>query len=259
MSIDESEGWRLNKAVSTSVTALTLGGLDQLPAHARRCVFWELDPAVAADSREFSDPVFEKEAWLSTVMLEWGLCGQIATVDGRPAGCALYAPPSAVPRAHLFPTSPVSPDAVLLTTLRAESPYDDGTVTSRLIQAVVGDLMRRGVRAIEVFGLRADPSATALPDRGLRSMLFMERIDTPAYGIAAASRRRAEDACSPDTCMIDADFLEDVGFEVVAAHNRFPRLRLELDSDHLWKEDVEHALDQLLAAAAAQAQSVVCH
>jgi len=26
-------------------------------------------------------------------------------------------------------------------------------------------------------------------------------------------------------------------------------LRMELDSDHGWKEDVEHALDQLLAAA----------
>lgn len=92
--------------MSTSVTALTLGGLDKLPAHARRCVFWEIDPAVAADSREFSDPVFEKEAWLSTVMLEWGSCGQIALVDGQPAGCALYSPPSVVPRAALFPTSP---------------------------------------------------------------------------------------------------------------------------------------------------------
>lgn len=92
--------------MSTSVTALTLGGVDQLPAHARRCVFWEMDPAVAEDSREFSDPVFEKEAWLSTVMLEWGSCGQLANIDGNVAGCALYSPPSVVPRAALFPTSP---------------------------------------------------------------------------------------------------------------------------------------------------------
>jgi hypothetical protein len=49
--------------------------------------------------------------------------------------------------------------------------------------------------------------------------------------------------------MIDADFLEEAGFEIVAPHYRFPRLRLELDSDHGWKEDVERALDQLLAAA----------
>ena len=246
--------------MSTSVTALTLGGLDQLPAHARRCVFWEIDPAVAADSREFSDPVFEKEAWLSTVLLQWGSCGQIATVEGRSAGCALYAPPSAVPRAALFPTSPVSPDAVLLTTLRAEAPYHDGDVAHRLIQAVVGDLMRRGVRAIEAFGIRSDPAATALPERGVNSMFFMERIDTPAYGMPPGGNRRSRRDCSPESCMIDADFLEDVGFEVVAPHHHFPRLRLELDSEHLWKEDVEHALDQLLAAAAAQEQpGVVCY
>ncbi|MBL1073231.1 GNAT family N-acetyltransferase [Nocardia sp. 2] len=233
--------------MSTSVTALTLGGLDKLPAHARRCVFWEIDPAVAADSREFSDPVFEKEAWLSTVMLEWGSCGQVALVEGQAAGCALYAPPNVVPRAGLFPTSPVSPDAVLLTTLRSEFPYDGNDVAHQLIQAVVADLMRRGVRAIEAFGLRWDPPTTAMADRGFSSMMLLERIaPTPQRNPGGGS---AAVGCTPENCMIDADFLEEVGFKVVAAHHRFPRLRLELDHEHLWKEDVERALDQLLAAA----------
>ncbi|RBO91657.1 hypothetical protein [Nocardia puris] len=231
--------------MSTSVTALTLGGLDNLPAHARRCVFWEIDPAVAEDSRAFSDPVFEKEAWLSTVMLEWGSCGQVANVDGKVAGCALYSPPSAVPRAGLFPTSPVSPDAVLLTTLRTELPYRDEDVAHALLRAVVTDLIRRGVRALEAFGLRSEPPAKRLTDRLVGSMTLMERIGAPLRGSAAS----ASAECSPQTCMIDADLLEEFGFEVVAAHHRFPRLRLELDSDHGWKEDVERALDQLLAAA----------
>lgn len=243
--------------MSTSVTALTLGGLDKLPAHARRCVFWELDPAVAADSREFSDPVFEKEAWLSTVLLDWGSCGQIALVDDRPAGCALYSPPSAVPRATLFPTSPVSPDAVLLTTLRSEPPYQHNDIATRLIKAVVDDLVRRGVRAIEAFGIRQDPSATAMSTRSVTSMFLLERIDSPVQGVPSSPRRRSDSGCSPESCMIDADFLEDVGFTVVAQHHRFPRLRLELDSDHFWKEDVERALDQLLAAASVESKSRV--
>lgn len=243
--------------MSTSVTALTLGGLDKLPAHARRCVFWEIDPAVAADSREFSDPVFEKEAWLSTVLLDWGSCGQIALVDDQPAGCALYSPPSAVPRATLFPTSPVSPDAVLLTTLRSEPPYQHNDIANRLIQAVVDDLVRRGVRAIEAFGIRQDPSATAMSTRSVRSMFLLERIDNPAQGVPSSPRQRSNSGCSPESCMIDADFLEDVGFTVVAQHHRFPRLRLELDSDHFWKEDVERALDQLLAAASVESKSRV--
>ncbi|MBJ8346451.1 GNAT family N-acetyltransferase [Antrihabitans sp. YC2-6] len=225
--------------MSTNVTALTLDGLDRLPSHARRCVFWELDPAVAATSREFTDPVFEKEAWLSTVMLEWGSCGQVATVGGTPAGCALYSPPSAVPRAGLFPTSPVSADAVLLTTLRLERAAlrddiaDDDALANNLVQAVVADLVRRGVRALESFGIRQDDN------------------DVPGDVTIAAGRPSATAAleCSPASCMIPADFLEAVGFEVVAPHYRFPRLRLELDRDHGWKADVEYALEQLLQAA----------
>lgn len=248
MSVDESDSWRLSRAVSTSVTALTLGGLDKLPAHSRRCVFWEMDPAVAEDSRGFSDPVFEKEAWLSTVLLEWGSCGQVANVDGNVAGCALYSPPSAVPRATLFPTSPVSPDAVLLTTLQAEFPYQDNEVAHQLMQAVVADLVRRGVRALESFGIRSDPPSQALSER-FGSMTLMERIISPIKGTGANAPGSMTE-CSPETCMIEADFLEEVGFKVIAPHHRFPRLRLELDSDHGWKEDVERALDQLLAAAA---------
>lgn len=230
--------------MSTSVTGLTLESISRLPAHARRCVFWEIDPAVAADSSGFSDPVFEKEAWISTVMLEWGSCGQLATIDDKTVGCALYAPPRVVPRAGLFPTSPVSPDAILLTTLGTEYPDLDGDIAYRMVQGVVTDLVRRGVRALEAFGIRGAHASTALSDRPTGTMRLMERIGVPGRGA-----RRSVMECSPENCMIDADFLQEVGFEIVQPHHRFPRLRLELDTDHGWKEDVERALDQLLAAA----------
>ncbi len=232
--------------MSTSVTALTLDGLDKLPSHARRCVFWELDPAVAENSKEFTDPVFEKEAWLSTVMLEWGSCGQVATKDGQPAGCALYSPPSAVPRASLFPTSPVSADAVLLTTLRLERIGADDGLEGTLVRAVVADLVRRGVRAIEAFGIRKTEDEMA-------GMVTISSDTWAAFDTTAEAKVPTATAameCSPTSCMIAADFLEGVGFEVVAPHHRFPRLRLELDRDHGWKADVEHALEQLLSAAA---------
>jgi hypothetical protein len=224
--------------VSIRVTPLTLSGLGDLPAHARRCVFWEIDPAVAQQTHSFSDPHFEKEAWLSMVMLEWGSCGQVATINGKTAGCALYSPPSAVPRASLFPTSPVSPDAVLLTTLSVDDAFVADMPANSLVTAVVADLVRRGVRALEAFGIR----------KGVPTEMTI--IDSPA-----SQRPRATAAlrCSPENCMIDAEFLEEVGFEIVAPHHRFPRLRLELDHNHGWKEDVERALDQLLAAAAAAA------
>ena len=58
--------------------------------------------------------------------------------------------------------------------------------------------------------------------------------------------------CSVDQCIIDADFLADVGFEVVAPHRYFPRLRLELEQGLGWKADVEAALERLLESARLQ-------
>lgn len=242
--------------MTVSVTPLSLGEIDQLPAHSRRCLFWEVDPAVARQTQQFSDPVFEKEAWLSMVMLEWGSCGQIATVDGVASGCALYAPPGAVPRAGLFPTSPVSPDAVLLTTLRAEEAVAGESLTERLVQAVIADLIRRGVRALEAFGLRdGEDTASGLWSR----QVFGSRTLGQVQRAGAAPRASAAMECSPENCMIPVAVLEEAGFKVVAEHHRFPRLRLEIEHDHGWKEDVERALDQLLAAAVAeQQQAGVC-
>ena len=58
--------------------------------------------------------------------------------------------------------------------------------------------------------------------------------------------------CSVEQCIIDADFLIDVGFTVVAPHRYFPRLRLELEQGLGWKADVEAALERLLESARLQ-------
>src|SRR5215475_13361392 len=64
--------------VSARITPLRLEAFEQLPKHARRCVFWEVDPSTPGREEHLTDPEFEKEAWLSMVMLEWGSCGQMA-------------------------------------------------------------------------------------------------------------------------------------------------------------------------------------
>jgi hypothetical protein len=58
--------------------------------------------------------------------------------------------------------------------------------------------------------------------------------------------------CSAEQCIIDADFLGDVGFEIVAPHPYFPRMRLELEQGLGWKADVEAALERLLVSAQLQ-------
>jgi hypothetical protein len=223
--------------VSARINPLRLECFEQLPKHARRCVFWELDPATMGRDDRLADPEFEKEAWLSMVMLEWGSCGQIAvperpgSADEAPCiGYALYAPPGAVPRASTFPTAPVSPDAVLLTTMGVEPGHATDSLPRQLVAQVVSDLVRRGVRALEAFG---------------RTRQAAELVD-PA---TAPPQVQAVGDCSFDQCMIDADFLQDVGFVVVAAHRYFPRLRLELNQGLGWKAEVEAALERLLESA----------
>ena len=229
--------------MSIRIGPLRLEAFEQLPDHARRCVFWEVDPQTVSEE-SLADPEFEKEAWLSMVMLEWGSCGQVATAeptteddpgsdtgDGDCVGHVLYAPPRAVPRASRFPTGPVSADAVLLTSMGVEP--DQTGLPEMLVSQVVSELIRRGVRALEAFGRTAaaaellgdDPDPRALP------------------AVAALGD------CSFQTCMISAEFLQDVGFTVVAPHRYFPRLRLELDKGLAWKAEVEAALEQLLERA----------
>ena len=80
--------------MSRRLASVTLDNLDDLPRRCRRCVFWELDPVARTRAEEAGDTEFEKEAWVSATLLEWGSCGKIAYVDGVAAGYVLFAPPS---------------------------------------------------------------------------------------------------------------------------------------------------------------------
>ena len=230
--------------MSVRIRPLRLEGFEQLPKHARQCVFWEVDPQTLTHGDHLADPEFEKEAWLSMVMLEWGSCGQVASAetedgdDEEPClGFVLYAPPRAVPRAQRFPSGPVSADAVLLTSMGVES-GDADAVRALLIGQVVNELVRRGVRALEAFGrtVQAD------------EMLAGGAVDPDLAPVVEALGE-----CSVEQCMIDADFLLGAGFTVVAPHTYFPRLRLELDKGLGWKAEVESALERLLESAQLQA------
>jgi GNAT superfamily N-acetyltransferase len=191
---------------------ITLDNLDDLPGRCRRCVFWELDPVARDKAAENGDTELEKEAWVPATLLEWGSCGKIMYVDTVAAGYVMFAPPSYSPRSVAFPTSPVSADAVLLMTAQVLPEFEGGGLGRMLIQGVVKDLVRRGVKAVEAFG------------------------DAKWDGLGH--------------CVIPVDHLLAVGFKTVRPHPRYPRLRLELKSVASWREDVEVALERLLGSMA---------
>jgi hypothetical protein len=196
------------------LVSLTLDTLEDLPRRCRQCVFWELDPVSADRACATGDPGLEKEAWVSQTLLEWGSCGKLVYVDGMPAGFTLYSPPAYVPRSMAFPTSPISPDAVLLTSAHVVPAFAGGGLGRVLVQGVARDLSKRGVRAIEAFG----------------DAKFGDELDEISG------------------CLAPADFFLAVGFKTVRPHPRFPRVRLELRTALSWKSDVEYALEKLLGS-----------
>ena len=193
--------------MSRRLASITLDNLDDLPRRCRRCIFWELDPVARSRAEEAGDTEFEKEAWVSATLLEWGSCGKLVYVDGVPAGYVMFAPPVYVPRSVAFPTSPVSADAVLLTTGHVLPEFTGMGLGRMLVQGVAKDLLRRGVKAVEAFG---------------------------------------DKQWSAPNCVLPADYLLSVGFKTVRPHPRYPRLRLELKTAVSWREDVEVALERLL-------------
>ena len=196
--------------MSRRVVDLNLDNLNDLPPRCRSCVFWELDPVARRRADENGQPSFEKEAWLSAVLFDWGSCGKICYVDGAPAGFAICAPPALVPRSMAFPTSPVSSDAVLLMTAHLLPQYAGAGLGKVLVQSLAKQMLGRpGVKAIEAFG--------------------DARWERPS-------------------CLLPVGYLEAVGFGPVRAHPRYPRMRLDLRTAISWRAEVEFALDRLLGA-----------
>src|SRR5436305_15029165 len=128
--------------MSRRLVSLTLDTLEDLPRPCRQCVYWELDPVAGERACSTGDPALEKEAWVSATLLEWGSCGKLVYVDGVPAGFVLYAPPAYVPRSVAFPTSPVSPDAVLLMTSHVLPEFAGGGLGRMLVQSIARDRTR---------------------------------------------------------------------------------------------------------------------
>jgi GNAT superfamily N-acetyltransferase len=191
--------------MSRKIVRLTLDNLEALPSPCRSCLFWERDPVRRSRAE---DPASEKDAWVSHVLREWGSCGRVALVDDVPVGYMVYAPEAFVPGAAGFPTAPVSPDAVLLTTAYVAPEWANGGLGRMLVQGMARDLIKRDIKAIEAFG------------------------DTRGKGTMS--------------CVLPVEFLGSVGFKTQRAHTTTPRMRMELRAAITWRTEVEAALERLV-------------
>ncbi|WP_426705096.1 hypothetical protein [Corynebacterium auriscanis] len=121
-------------------------------------MFWqrETEPPHPQSSR--ADEIFDKQVWMQNTHLTWGICGYTAFVDNGdvdsnpvPAATVFFAPISYMPGARKLPTGPVSPDAILLSTVHVSDAYMGLYLEHQLIDAVLNEATRRGVKAVEAF------------------------------------------------------------------------------------------------------------
>ena len=187
---------------------LTLDHLAQVREPCRSCLFWGADPVSRARLAE-GEETEARDAWLSWVLREWGSAGRVALIDGAVVGHAIYAPVAFFPGAAGIPTSPPSPDAVLLSTVYVDPSARHGGVGRLLVQGMARDLVQREITAVEAFG------------------------DTRGRSTG---------------CVMPAEFLGRVGFKTQRAHVTTPRMRMDLRSTVTWKSEVELALERLWGA-----------
>lgn len=200
--------------VSRTTLPLTLDRLASVEGHCASCLWWETTPVRRRQLDHLTEPERrrEKEAWVSQVLREWGSCGRVAVADGETVGLAVYAPAHCFPGAAVLPTAPVSPDAVLLSTVWVDPRLRGGGIGRLLVQGMARDLLARdGFRSVEAFG------ATGRGPRG-----------------------------SHEGCVVPAEFLARVGFKTQRAHALTPRLRMELSSAVTWRDEVGAAWERLL-------------
>jgi GNAT superfamily N-acetyltransferase len=132
--------------------------LDLVPEPCRRCVFWEL--GAKARPRGSEDAALQKEAWLSSVVLEWGPAGHVVSV--------------------------------LLATLAVLPRFEGQGIGRVLLQTMARDLSKRKVRAVEAFADRAPTRRDCrVPAEFLEASGFQVVRDHPRYPLMRMDLRTA--------------------------------------------------------------------
>lgn len=209
-------------------------------------------PGAGDQSGGHADAEFEKEAWLNRVTIDWGLCGfSIGESNAAEvAATLLFAPPRFAPTSSVMPTGPISPDAVMLTSLHIDPIIAGKGAEDALVGAAIRHLSARGIKAVEAFGCSGDgdDETKTIPREDMTlTESILHAVDGPRLPPACSSTALGGISHAAGD-IIPTRVLINSGFTVVAPHPTHPRLRRELDPVLDWSAAVSEALDQLVAA-----------
>lgn len=246
------------------IKAITPQCSEDLEPSAAASTFWALPPGYENQNSSSKDPVFDKQVWLQNVLLEWGICGYTAFVGTGdagtrpvPAATVFFAPARYMQGIANLPTAPISPDAILLSTVHVAVPYMGLYLEHQLIDTVLTEAHRRGVKAVEAFARVEDfdeelarqlsvaswPAVQEEPEepkwtpeeqkRRYSALESLNYVPESYRGWKTAAETHGGNANILDSApMLSEDILEAEGFKVVKHHRHFPRYRFEINGPH---------------------------
>lgn len=180
------------------VHPLTTSTLGDLAGTAATSMFWIAEPGTHEHLEAEVSRRLDKEVWLHHMLTTWGPCALTAYVTSgdnentaKPAATVFFAPPNLLPGQGNFRSGPASPDAILISNVHLDEAYVGLFLETQLVEAVIDELSRRGVKAVEAFARGDETLDSTIP-------------------------------------VLDVEVLEETGFRCVQADPEFPRYRLEL-------------------------------
>jgi GNAT superfamily N-acetyltransferase len=193
--------------VARKIRPLTIERIADLPEPCTACAVWETGgrervACAPADARE------KLAEWVGEVRSTWGDCGRIAYENGEPLGFVKYAPGRYFPQARSMPSGAPDDDAVLLACLHVDTDIRDAGLGRVLLQAALRDLVSRGERVVEAYGVSAAADQDRIP-------------------------------------LMSVEFLLRQGFSVTRPHPTYPLMRLELKTLASWTDNIEAVLEAL--------------
>lgn len=118
------------------------------------CVRWEESLTGGNLKADETQRIEAKTQHLRHIIDEWGEFGKLIFVEHEAVAYAQYGPAQLYPASSNMPVGPVSDDAVLLACLYV-MPFAQGRGLGRvLLQSIEAGLVRRKMKAIEVFATR---------------------------------------------------------------------------------------------------------
>lgn len=156
--------------------------LDSPPESCRFCLYWEHPREWSRLQSDTEECLNRKITWIKTVAEGFGTGGKVLYVEEQCVGYAQFAPVEYLPAIKDHPLGLVSPDAVLLSCLFIANPrLRKKGLGTRLLKAVIAELKKRGVKALETIARKGNPENPSGPAEFYLKAGFKVLMDDKEY------------------------------------------------------------------------------